>query len=242
MPSNLSLVITCEHAGNEVPPEYADLFSGQEELLQSHRGYDIGALELAAQLHSAMKAPLIYTKITRLLVETNRSDSHPQVFSKITKSLDQIEKQKILDTFYYPHRRRVIEAISERIDVGNVLHLGVHTFTPELDGEVRNADIGLLYDPARKREKDFCECWKQVLLERGNTLRVRMNYPYLGKADGLTTTLRKMFLAEKYLGIEIEVNQRFALEMPEAWEGVKEGIVGSLIGMSEGKHPCLPPL
>jgi len=46
---------------------------------------------------------------------------------------------------------------------------------------------------------------------------VRFNYPYLGKADGFTTYLRKQFPAN-YMGIELEVNQAFSVEnkMPES--------------------------
>ena len=39
-------------------------------------------------------------------------------------------------------------------------------------------------------------------------LKIRFNYPYLGKADGFTTYLRKIF-PENYIGIELEVNQKF---------------------------------
>lgn len=34
-----------------------------------------------------------------------------------------------------------------------------------------------------------------------------MNYPYLGKSDGFTTSLRKQFPFQ-YIGIELEINQK----------------------------------
>lgn len=34
-----------------------------------------------------------------------------------------------------------------------------------------------------------------------------MNYPYLGKADGFTTSLREEF-QEQYIGLELELNQK----------------------------------
>ena len=37
------LVLSCEHAHNRVPARYRHLFDA--ELLESHRGYDLGALE-----------------------------------------------------------------------------------------------------------------------------------------------------------------------------------------------------
>ena len=48
MPRELFPIITCEHAGNEVPARYRDLLRGSEALLQTHRGWDPGALSVAS--------------------------------------------------------------------------------------------------------------------------------------------------------------------------------------------------
>jgi predicted N-formylglutamate amidohydrolase len=88
------------------------------------------------------------------------------------------------------------------------LHLGVHSFVPQIHGRVRRADVGLLYDPSRSRERRFCDRWKSSLREIAPKLRVRRNYPYLGKSDGFTTYLRRAIGSPQYLGIELEVNQR----------------------------------
>ena len=84
----------------------------------------------------------------------------------------------------------------------------MHTFTPKLNEEIRNTDIGLLYDPTRSEEKEFSKKFKQNIKNHNPDLKIRFNYPYLGKADGFTTYLRKKF-PENYLGIELEVNQKF---------------------------------
>jgi len=52
------LLLSCEHGGNEVPPGYAALFLGQASLLDSHRGWDPGALELGQQMANACGVPL----------------------------------------------------------------------------------------------------------------------------------------------------------------------------------------
>ena len=57
-------------------------------------------------------------------------------------------------------------------------------------------------------EKIFCASFKNEILAINPTLKVRSNYPYLGRADGFTTYLRKQFKSD-YLGIEIEINQKF---------------------------------
>ena len=121
-------------------------------------------------------------------------------------------------------------AIEKEInDEKEVLHLSIHSFTPELDGIVRNTDIGLLFDPIRKTEKKFCKKWKAEI-KQGSSLRVRNNYPYKGTADGFTTFLRKQF-PEKYRGIELEINQQLLLSA-ESKELVINTLISSLKKLS----------
>ncbi|PQO26829.1 N-formylglutamate amidohydrolase [Blastopirellula marina] len=202
------VVLSCEHGGNDVPPEYRDCFRGAEQALASHRGWDPGSLDLGTAFQRSTGAPLVTTTVTRLLVEPNRSIGHARLFSQYTRDLPTDLKREIVDRYYLPHRNRIQAEIDELRGIDRrVIHLGLHTFTPELDGEVRNAEIGLLYDPRRTNEKEFCAAWRARLIAFRPDLRVRLNYPYLGKADGLTTFLRKRYADDQYVGIELEVNQ-----------------------------------
>ena len=108
-----------------------------------------------------------------------------------------------------------------------VVHVSSHSFTPVLDGRRRNADIGLLYDPARPGERALCARWTRTLGARVKPLRVRRNYPYEGKNDGLTSHLRRRFSAAQYVGVEIEINQKHVLRnrLPAALE---RAVIGSL--------------
>jgi hypothetical protein len=76
-----------------------------------------------------------------------------------------------------------------------------------LDGEERNADLGLLYDPQRSWEHSVARRWQGLLVVENQTLRVRRNYPDRGTADGLTTALRKRHGAALYAGLELELGQ-----------------------------------
>jgi predicted N-formylglutamate amidohydrolase len=209
-----SVLVTCEHGGNRIPRRWRSLFEGQEALLASHRGWDPGALTLARRLSRELDAPLVASTTSRLLVELNRSIGHPLLFSARTRDLPRDERERILEGHYHPYRNevqgRLADALRSAGRGGAILHLSVHTFTPTLNGEVRNADIGLLYDPARKGEQHFAAAWRAALREVAPELRVRMNYPYRGAADGLTTHLRRRLRASRYLGIELEVNQALA--------------------------------
>lgn len=207
----MKLVLTCEHAGNEIPDEYSDLFSGAGEVLETHRGYDPGALDLFNSLSGMADFAQPYM-ISRLLVEPNRSLGHPQLFSEYTSGLPEPQKEQILEDFYYPYRHYLEDRIAAYVRAGEeVLHLSIHSFTPELNGEVRTADIGILFDPARPAEKEFCENFAQKILQEDAELRLKNNYPYLGTDDGFTTYLRKLF-PQQYRGIELEVNQKFVSE------------------------------
>lgn len=211
LPSSPELIFSCEHAGNLIPNEYKFLFEEAEQILNSHRGWDPGSLELSQILSEKTGSELFTYSFTRLFIELNRSIGHPKLFSEFTRSLSRTEKQAIIEKYYQPHRMRVADAINKNISKNRpVIHISVHTFTPILEGKERNFEIGLLYDPKRNLEKNVCRIWKSQINEILPDFRVRMNQPYKGISDGFTTFLRKNFCENSYLGIELEVNQKLS--------------------------------
>ena len=205
---HMKLVLTCEHGGNAIPQAYKKQFT-DKDVLKTHRAYDLGALDLFQHLEPLADASF-YSTTSRLLVELNRSLFSKQLFSEFSTDLSNNQKSELLETYYVPYRTEVEYKIAEYIKVEQqVLHLSIHSFTPKLNGDERNAEIGLLFDSRNKKEQEFCKQFKTKLLQQNPNLTIRFNYPYLGKADGFTTFLRKQF-PKNYLGIEIEVNQKFA--------------------------------
>jgi predicted N-formylglutamate amidohydrolase len=205
------LLISCEHGGNRIPAAYRHLFAANTAVLDTHRGFDIGALEIARTISKLLKAPLHAAQTSRLLVDLNRSLHHRSLYSEFSRDCDKQTRAQILTKYYLPYRQALEQQVRTMIAAcGSVIHISVHSFTPVLDGQVRKADIGLLYDPARKREKAFCARLKDGLDQTGIGV-IRLNYPYRGNADGLTTSLRNSLPAGAYLGIEIEINQNRAV-------------------------------
>ncbi len=224
----LALVLSCEHAGALVPPGYAALLRGARAALATHRGSDPGALVLARALARALGAPLAATRVTRLLVDTNRSRHHPRVLSRWSAALPPEEREALLERWWAPHRARVealVRAALERH--GRVLHVGVHSFTPVLAGRDRRTDVALLYDPARARERALAQAWLARLRALDPALRLRRNHPYRGDADGLTTALRAR-LGPRYLGLELEVSQRFPRGPSGPWRALRAALARSL--------------
>jgi predicted N-formylglutamate amidohydrolase len=203
------LILTCEHGGNEIPQEYKDIFKEAGSVLETHRGFDPGALDLFNYLKEIATFSK-FSSTSRLLIETNRSLENPELFSEFTTNLPSEEKKKIIEIFYDPYRNSVEEKISALISEGKkVLHLAIHSFTPILKGKVRAADIGILFDPAKVEEAEFAANFKDKILRQDKELNIKFNYPYLGIDDGFTTYLRKKY-PEKYLGIELEINQNLS--------------------------------
>ncbi len=210
----MNLIITCEHAGNQVPEQYQHIFSNITDILNSHRGYDPGAIELAKFLAAEYSAPLFICETTRLLIEPNRSLDNHQLYSEYSQKLWETDHDQILQRYYYPHRNSVEDVISKLTKP--VLHLSIHTFTPVLDGKERSVDVGLLFDPDRTAETEFCGRFLDGLELMLPGMRIEFNEPYKGTDDGFTTYLRTKFVDRDYLGIEIEINQKFL--GTEKWE------------------------
>ena len=226
---DVDFIVTCEHGGHRIPSRYRYLFRGQEALLRSHRGYDPGALVMARALARAFAAPLVKSTTSRLLVDLNRSTGHPRLFSTQTRGASSEVRARIIAHYYRPYRTEVQRLVQQAIARGRrVVHISSHSFTPELNGTLRVADVGLLYHPGRPAEVDLCERWKSALETRLPALRVRRNYPYAGKGDGLVTHLRRSVAPDAYIGVELEVNQRIVFQAGRGWAALQAGLVDSL--------------
>ncbi|MDP1927067.1 MAG: N-formylglutamate amidohydrolase [Thiobacillus sp.] len=229
-------LITCEHGGNRIPPRYESVFAGFETLLQSHRGYDPGALTVARELAKALAAPLFVSTTSRLLIDLNRSIGHPRLYSVATRAAPPAARREILDKHYLPYRNKVEAAIVAAVAHGTrAIHLSSHSFTPALDGTIRTADIGLLYDPERRGEVDLCRRWQTELKAIAPELKVRRNYPYAGKSDGFTAYLRRRFPADAYIGIELEINQKHVYKERRQWHAIRSQVIEALCQAMTGR-------
>ena len=216
-----ALMITCEHASNALPDfvlrAFRDSDGIPDEVLASHRGYDIGAYKIFSILVKRLKPDFhSASKFSRLVVDMNRSSTSKSFYSEYTSSLPSTVKARML-SLWEKYREKIASFVAGKISpkqrkadkeaLPKVIHLGIHSFTPVLNGVKRDADVGILYDPSRPSEAKIAEILIKNILDREPSLRIRKNYPYLGKSDGLTTTLRQKF-GPAYAGLEIEINQK----------------------------------
>jgi predicted N-formylglutamate amidohydrolase len=203
------VLVSCEHGGNRVPAKYAPLFKGAAAVLATHRGYDLGARDVARSFGRTLGVDPFVATTTRLVVDLNRSPGNRDVFSAYTRSLSAEQRAAALAAHYWPYRQAVEDAVAGAVEAHEaVLHVSTHSFTPVLRGEVRNCDVGFLYDPARRGEVRFVEAWYAALRDAAPSLVLRRNYPYRGVSDALVTHLRRRYGARGYVGMELEINQK----------------------------------
>lgn len=199
-------LLTCEHASRDVPDEFREAFARAGAVMDSHRAWDPGALGVFSALAPDHADHASRGRATRLLVDLNRSLHHPRLFSEFTRRLPREVRDRIVDHWWRPFRDEAESVVAAwRADGLPVVHLSVHSFTPVLDGHARTADIGLLYDPRRAAELGLARRCRDLLADRGWS--VRLNYPYRGVADGHTTAMRRRH-PEGFAGFELELNQR----------------------------------
>ena len=192
-----------------MPRELAPLFAGAADVLATHRGYDLGALELARAFGRRLGVTPFTATTTRLVVDLNRSPGNRNVFSAYTRGLDDAGRAAALAAHYRPYREAVENAVADGVrGGGTVLHVSAHSFTPVLRGEVRRCDVGFLYDPRQPAEVELVEAWYAALRATAPELTLRRNYPYRGVSDALVTHLRRRYGARGYAGMELEVNQK----------------------------------
>jgi len=201
----IAWVVSCEHATNDIPAPWQHLFT-DAEVLQSHRGWDPGAAGVARYFGRQLPAQVFLGQVSRLLADNNRSAGHPKIHAPAVRALPKRDREAIIKAWHAPHQDGVCKAVNAALaGAKRVIHISCHSFTPELNGRTRTADVGLLYDPKCGGEADLARRWQQAL-QTVSSLRVRRNYPYRGDEDGMIRILRRRF-GPRVLGFELELNQ-----------------------------------
>jgi len=209
------LVVSAEHASARVPPELANLGLAPR-WLASHHGWDPGAAIVAREFARALDARLHLGRWSRLVADLNRSAWHPRVVPRTltngrpipaNRDLDARGRADRVDRYWRPWRQTVEAELDAAVQwYGLAFHVSIHSFVERLRGVERRSDFGLLYQPSRRLERALADRVHARLADLGYS--VRRNYPYSGLADGFCMRMRSERPARRYIGFEIEMNQR----------------------------------
>jgi predicted N-formylglutamate amidohydrolase len=115
-------------------------------------------------------------------------------------------------------------------------HRGLFSeWTRSLPIRERERLLELLYDPARPGERSLALRLRRRL-SRSGRWRVRLNQPYRGASDGLTTSLRRRFSPGPYLGLELELNQRHVRGPAWRWRKLQSEVVDAFSELVQGEE------
>ncbi len=196
-------VLVCEHASRFIPAALKGL-GLDDAAARSHAAWDIGALDVAVELMGALDAPLVQSRVSRLVYDCNRpperEDSMParsEVFAVPgNQGLTETQRAQRVRDVYQPFRL----ALSQTLDARPrpPVLITIHSFTPVYNGKTRAVELGILHDRDDRAA--------QVMLSHAAQcdLKVALNEPY-SPVDGVTHTLREHGIARGLPNLMIEI-------------------------------------
>ena len=196
-------LLVCEHASRFIPNALNGL-GLDAAAARSHAAWDIGALDLSVELTGALDAPLVHSRVSRLVYDCNRPPAaHDAIPPKSeiypvpgNAGLTEEQKAQRVRDVYEPFRALLSQTLDAR-PVPPVL-ITIHSFTPVYKGQARSVELGILHDSDDRAA--------QILLReaQGSGLKSALNEPY-SATDGVTHTLREHANARGLANVMIEV-------------------------------------
>jgi predicted N-formylglutamate amidohydrolase len=184
------VILLCDHATNHVPVEYDNLGMAPDELKQ-HIAFDIGAEAVTRKICEMMGVAAVLGPVSRLIIDCNREPDRPSLVPKESDGIHIPANQDMTasaiaarrDAYYYPFHNACEKMINDHLNAEKIpLVIGVHSFTPEMNGEKRPWHVGFLWNEDPRLAQAMIG-----LLERETDLTVGDNLPYSGKDLYYTT-------------------------------------------------------
>jgi len=215
--------LVCDHAGEAIPAALGDLGLPPEER-RRHIALDLGALAVAEGLAQRLRAPLVFQRYSRLVIDCNRKPEAPDSIAPLAdgtpvpgnRELSPAERTARVEAILRPYHARIARRLDARAAAGQAtLLVSVHSFTPELRARPveRPWDLGLCWG----RDRRFTD---SVLaeLEQERDLRLGRNQPYdVDLANDYSIPVHGEARGLPYVEFEIRQDRLAPAGAPEAW-------------------------
>ncbi|WP_317464379.1 N-formylglutamate amidohydrolase [Chromohalobacter sp. HP20-39] len=241
------VLLLCEHASYHIPEDYQGL--GLDPAHQrSHAVWDPGARNVAVALSGMLNAPLVASRVSRLVYDCNRPPEAASAMperSEIVevpgnRDLTPTQRAVRVEAVYYPFCKAVAQVLAQRTaqNIPTVL-ITVHSFTPTFHGRVRAVEIGILHD-ADRRLADAMLAHAHRLPHRC----IQRNAPY-GPQDGVTHSLVRHGIDNGLANVMIEIRNDLLATLEDANAMARElmqliqpalSAIGVELVLGEGKH------
>jgi predicted N-formylglutamate amidohydrolase len=201
--------LTCEHASVRLPEPW-QWPERDRRLVGTHWSYDLGAREITLELARELNASAVLSRFSRLLVDPNREEVHPEAFRtladgepvQINHAMSAEDRERRLATYHRPYHVELDAALAA---VDAPMLFSIHSFTPNYQGELRAVEIGVLFNYEEREAHQL----GAVLSEEFE--RVAYNEPWSGRA-GLIYSAERHSQKHGRLALELEVRQDRAVD------------------------------
>lgn len=212
-------VLVCDHAVNDLPDGYGGL-GLDAAALASHIAWDPGALGVSRAIGRALDAPLVFPRISRLVIDCNRAPDAPDSIVTVSENtsvpgnrdLAREERRARVRAIYTPFHGAIDAVLDDRQARGLPSAIvAVHSFTPVYRGEARPWHVGILSNRDRRLAGHLI-----AALGADGDLVVGDNEPY-SPADRVYHTLERHAEARGLPCVMIEIrNDLIATPQDEA--------------------------
>ncbi|MDH3335768.1 MAG: N-formylglutamate amidohydrolase [Rhodospirillaceae bacterium] len=213
-----SLLIVSDHASNTVPVALNDLgLSGEN--FSKHIAYDIGAGMITRFLADKINAPAVISNFSRLVMDMNRQPGDPQSIPEISDgikipgniNISKPDVQARMDEIFAPYHDAIDSEITRlwNRDGKPPAIFSIHSFTPQINGENRFWDIGVLWNRDPRMALPLINS-----LQNWPGLNVGDNEPYSGR--DLAYTIDRHGAAGGIANCAIEIRQDHCANPDEA--------------------------
>lgn len=202
-------LLLCDHAGNRIPRALGTLGLDQNAL-QRHIAWDIGAAALARNLAASLDATAILQPYSRLVIDCNRPPDSPDSIVALSEQttipgnrslpadLAALRRSSIFD----PYHASIVEHLDLRQRRSQpTLLVALHSFTPVYLGESRRWHAAVLYHRDARMAQMLA---RELRLETG--LAVGENEPY-SVSDETDFAIPRYGEARGLPHVELEIRQ-----------------------------------
>lgn len=187
-----NVLVLCDHASNCVPSSVNGGSLGiSEPDMNRHIAFDIGARETALLIAEALKAPMLASRFSRLVIDPNRGEDDPTILMKIydhtivegNRFANAAEKQRRIEAYHRPYHAAIDAALARVTSRGETpVMISIHSYTPQLNGRPKRPwHIGVLWDDDARIPVPL-----MAKLRENPEIVVGDNEPYSGELRGDT--------------------------------------------------------
>ncbi len=231
------VLLICDHASKAVPEKMNNL-GIDEESLNLHVGWDIGAADVTRRLSNEMNAMAVLAGYSRLLIDNNRQPGDPSGIPEVSDSISIPGNQKLTEDqqierteqFFWPYHHAIADAVAHLWRTGLPPALfSVHTFTPSMNGEDRAWHIGVLWN----RDPRMAMPLIHKLRSHGEGFHVGDNQPYSGKDIAFSMDMHAGGAGLPHCAVEIRQDLVSTPSGAEYWAEILAEVLRDILSIDE---------